>query len=371
MNKQLEEIAVAVMELQPLDAHTVSKSWERLDLLLKANKLIGDLPNRGVGERDEFLQCVSMQKAYYALLVATGLVFPKDKRIETLSVSNHALVARLGKEEGLALLHTVSPKGCVQEELRRIVVTSPKKIGWGWKGGEVVVFGENLKKTVSPSVTSKASEDKRVKSFLDTLRFAIQMKQAHVLDKYGNLPVSAHVWGCYASEHTGDYLTPGLCIGWVDRNNLYLNPDVAMDCARNFGFKLLQRETYQLLYKEGLLLSTCVNTPLKCISIRKVLAGKRQRVLHLSASRFLEEESKKIASPVPTIQEPPTKEPSAPVVVESPPKEEEKVSHLSLTIQVDIPYSAIARIVENHYRTKTDLDSLLLDWYLKERGGKD
>lgn len=121
--------------------------------------------------------------------------------------------------------------------------------------------------------------------FLQLIRAAISGGRAHVVDSDGSAPERAVVWGW--RERDGHYYPQGTLVGWVDGEDLYLEPEtsfaVVQSLARDMGdgLPIAPRTLHKRLHEKGLLAST--ETGRNTLTVRRVLAGSRRVVLHVRA----------------------------------------------------------------------------------------
>jgi hypothetical protein len=137
--------------------------------------------------------------------------------------------------------------------------------------------------------------------FLRLLTAVLASGRAHVTDLHGDAPPNASAWGWRGHtrfsgngsddtvEHT-DWQSCGCQIGWVDGDNLYLEPEAsyaeAQRLAREQGESLtVSSDTLRRRLSEKGLLVSCDKSRQK-LTIRKTLGGTRRNVLHLSAAAF-------------------------------------------------------------------------------------
>jgi hypothetical protein len=125
--------------------------------------------------------------------------------------------------------------------------------------------------------------------FLRLLAAAIASGRCHVMGAKGLRPASAGAWGWRATDVvTRDGLDTrwdplGRCIGWLDGDDVYLEPDAsyaaAQEMAHNQGESLpvSQQTLRKRLDEKGLLASKETDK----LTQRRVLAGRQRRVLHL------------------------------------------------------------------------------------------
>lgn len=132
-----------------------------------------------------------------------------------------------------------------------------------------------------------------VRIYLDSLRASIVGGHAHLTDLDGRCPPRAQAWG-WVSEHVGADLTDrprGARIGWVDGEQVYLDPDAAYAMAvrhgRATGLPALPGEATlrKRLHDAGILASVRTSGSRTWLTVRKTLDGARRAdVLHLHAS---------------------------------------------------------------------------------------
>ncbi len=134
---------------------------------------------------------------------------------------------------------------------------------------------------------AQQANERPTRRFAELLQSALLMGKAHVASAVdGKKPEpNSSAWGW------GDSYPHGACIGWVDGDNLYLEPTAAHVMASsiaqqgNEAFPLTQRMFSQHLYDEKLLLSQ--EPARESRSVRKMIAGNRVAVLHLPTSYLL------------------------------------------------------------------------------------
>lgn len=142
---------------------------------------------------------------------------------------------------------------------------------------------EDLQATAEPTLV-----------YFDLLRTAISTKRAHFADVSGGPPDEQELWGWKKKlgNSVTDWEAPGTCIGWIEDDNLYLEPDAAFyaaqEVARNTGENLpvTKRTLNRRLDENGLLLSH--SSSRRTYKIRKAILGATRNVLHLSLSKFAE-----------------------------------------------------------------------------------
>ena len=141
----------------------------------------------------------------------------------------------------------------------------------------------------SEAQQSHQADSEPTRRFLDLLRAAIASGRAHVADLDGTAPKPAGAWGW----PLGDFgpRAKGGCIGWVDGDDLYLEPEasynVAQRMARDAGGSLPvgSKTLHKRLHERGLLVTKERDDRLL---VRKTVEGGRRAVLHLKATTLLE-----------------------------------------------------------------------------------
>jgi len=139
----------------------------------------------------------------------------------------------------------------------------------------------------SISHAAQQANERPTRRFADLLQSALVSGKAHVASAVdGKRPAQdASAWGW------GDSYPHGDCIGWVGGEDLYLEPTAARNLAcriaqeGNEAFPLTQRMLSQHLQDEKLLLSQ--EPARESRNVRKMIAGNRVAVLHLSTSFLL------------------------------------------------------------------------------------
>jgi hypothetical protein len=128
--------------------------------------------------------------------------------------------------------------------------------------------------------------------FLELLSAAIAGGRAHVAGPEGENPKHPEAWGWRFSG--GEWWPQGERVGWVDGEDLYLEPEVAFAAAQKQGrdvgdhLSVTGRTLNKRLNERGLLDST--DPP--HLAVRRVLQGRRRRVLHLATSAVSFKEDK-------------------------------------------------------------------------------
>jgi hypothetical protein len=125
--------------------------------------------------------------------------------------------------------------------------------------------------------------------FIQLVRAAISGGRAHVADPEGGAPERAVVWGW--RERDGDRYPQGTLAGWVDGDDLYLEPEtsfaVAQGLARDMGdgLPIAPRTLHKRLHEKGLLASTEAGR--STLTVRRMLTGSRRAVLHMHARAIM------------------------------------------------------------------------------------
>lgn len=132
--------------------------------------------------------------------------------------------------------------------------------------------------------------------YLAALRAVISSKRAHVAARDGSTPDNPVRWGWTEVVSAGipDWRPGGELVGWVDGDNLYLDPDEALKLARQFAdvagqpLTVSKTKLHDSLYNKHVLASveTGPNGRIRKTT-RHDLGGKKgQRVLHLTVTKF-------------------------------------------------------------------------------------
>jgi hypothetical protein len=125
--------------------------------------------------------------------------------------------------------------------------------------------------------------------FVELLRGAVASGRAHLASPQGDRPETDHgAWGWRRDDY-GANVAQGARIGWLDGDDVYLEPDAAYAAVQRLGQDIGDRVglTPQTLRKRlnerGLLASTgCGLRP--TLTVRRTLEGQRRDVLHLAAA---------------------------------------------------------------------------------------
>jgi hypothetical protein len=132
--------------------------------------------------------------------------------------------------------------------------------------------------------------------FLEHVRTALASGRAHLADQFGETPRDAEAWGWRQADESEDRWQPqGSRIGWLVKDDVYLDPGAAFTVVQAVGgglgerLPLTPRTLAQRLEQRGLLASTergSRDTP----TVRKKLAGVTRAVLHFKAATLMSED---------------------------------------------------------------------------------
>lgn len=122
--------------------------------------------------------------------------------------------------------------------------------------------------------------------FIELVTAALASGQAHVATLAGTWPEPAGSWG-WRKDPYADLRPPGSRIGWIDDDDLYLQPEAAYEVAKAMstdgdGLLVSLRTLHRRLKERGFLAS--VDEQRGRVLVRRVLDGVRREVLHLSAA---------------------------------------------------------------------------------------
>lgn len=141
--------------------------------------------------------------------------------------------------------------------------------------------------------------------FLELVASAISSGRAHLASRDGDVPGDPHVWGWRHDGSGGSWSPQGERIGWVDGQDLYLDPDASYRCAQQVattdGISISARTLWKRMRERRLLAST--DTARGRNVVRVTLQGARREVVHLLAATVLPSTTKP-AQPAQSAQEP-------------------------------------------------------------------
>ncbi|HUV14376.1 MAG TPA: DUF927 domain-containing protein, partial [Acidobacteriota bacterium] len=140
--------------------------------------------------------------------------------------------------------------------------------------------------------------------FLELLTAALASGRAHVANPSGDPPLNAEHWGWKTGRASGEefmlgeraglhWIPKGECIGWMEGDDLYLQPTSSYRVAQLIGnstgggLNVTPVTLHKRLKENGHLQSTESGHRL---TIRKILGGARPRVLHLKATALIQQE---------------------------------------------------------------------------------
>jgi hypothetical protein len=127
-------------------------------------------------------------------------------------------------------------------------------------------------------------------AFLDLLRASLASGHANLQSRDGAMPVAAGACGWRVGS-AGAGSPMGHCVGWLDEENLYLEPVAAYRvvqlAARDSGepFSTSEQTLKKRFRDKGLLLS--IDKKRQTLTVRRTLAGSSRAVLHLQRSTLL------------------------------------------------------------------------------------
>jgi hypothetical protein len=130
--------------------------------------------------------------------------------------------------------------------------------------------------------------------FLDTLRALLASGRVHCSSRRGNEPDRLPGSCGWRRDHSGHWVPRGDCIGWVEGDDLYLEPvvcyRVVQTALRDSGesLSLTDQVLRKRLHEKGLLAS--VESGRETLTIRKSIGGCSRRVLHLARAVLLPED---------------------------------------------------------------------------------
>lgn len=130
-----------------------------------------------------------------------------------------------------------------------------------------------------------------VKMFIEFLSSALATGRAYVaMREDGGVPPDARIWGWRGCD--GDWIPQGQKVGWLDDEDLYLDPNAARAVVLEISNRTDQQmvisptQLWQQLNSKGHLLSTDIESRRQTYPVRRTCEGKSQSVLHLCAALF-------------------------------------------------------------------------------------
>jgi hypothetical protein len=150
--------------------------------------------------------------------------------------------------------------------------------------------------TVAAEQSSHHGSSDPCTRYLQLLAAALSSGRAHVAGMQGEHPAeSPQVWGWRSQESTdgsyGDWQPQGRCIGWLDGDDLYLEPDAAYAEAQRLAgdqgdpIAVGQGTLLKRLHERHLLAGT--DTRPGHLKVRRTIAGVRRAVLYLRAEQVI------------------------------------------------------------------------------------
>jgi hypothetical protein len=121
--------------------------------------------------------------------------------------------------------------------------------------------------------------------FVALLQAALKCGRAHVADRQGRAPEQAERWGWQRTPTGRAWVGLGTRIGWVTRNELFLEPEASYQVAQSLAgaerLPVSEQTLRHRLKERGLLASTDVGRQM--LMVRRTLEGCPRQVLHLKA----------------------------------------------------------------------------------------
>jgi hypothetical protein len=169
------------------------------------------------------------------------------------------------------------------QECGAITEAEAKRLwGEGW-----TALGE-----VAREQTAHQAASDPARRFLELLGAAIASGQAHIAGPDGGEPPEREAWGWRRWEHQlGIRWDPqGMRVGWIEDDNLYLEPDAAYAAAQRIGNRVgdglvVSPQTLRKrLAERGVLLTTGKQSEgRETLLVRRLVEGQRRNVLHIHA----------------------------------------------------------------------------------------
>jgi hypothetical protein len=128
--------------------------------------------------------------------------------------------------------------------------------------------------------------------FVALLRGALASGHAHLADREGKVPESPEFWGWRRQPTGRGWLPRGTRIGWITGNDLFLEPAVSYQVARQLAgaeIAVSEQTLRHRLRERGLL--TSIDPGRRMLQVRRTLEGHPRQVLHLNAGHLVERPS--------------------------------------------------------------------------------
>jgi Domain of unknown function (DUF3854) len=165
-------------------------------------------------------------------------------------------------------------------------------------------------RTMTRAQTVQQEAADPVLRFLELLGSAIATGRAHVAGADGQTPPEPAGWGWRRDEGIagggGAWRPQGSRVGWLESDDLYLEPSGAYQAAQSVGdaigegIGLRDRTLRKRLHEAGWLRSS--EAERSRLTARRVLAGSRRSVLHLAASALHEPAQPAQPNPTSTVE---------------------------------------------------------------------
>jgi hypothetical protein len=135
-------------------------------------------------------------------------------------------------------------------------------------------------------------ENEAARRFIELISASISSGKAHLASPNGGSPNEAEAWGWRFDGGEVGWVSKGNRSGWLDGENVYLQPDSSYSCvqdlARSQGDSIaVSVQTLRRRLKEKGFLASWDEVR-ETATVRRILEGKQQAVLHLRKSIFSE-----------------------------------------------------------------------------------
>lgn len=139
-----------------------------------------------------------------------------------------------------------------------------------------------LEKAGGAQTKFQASENPATR-FIELVQASLTSGKAHIAAIDGGQPNDRELWGWLNGEAQGDR------IGWIDGEEIYLQPDAAFSIAQRMasggeGLTVTSQTLWKRLKEAGYLAST--DTGRDTLKVRRRIGGRDQGVMHISAEKF-------------------------------------------------------------------------------------
>ena len=154
---------------------------------------------------------------------------------------------------------------------------------------------EALRDAAAAQAKHQAATEPATQSSWTVLRSLLTSGRAHLAARTGGEPERAPGSCGWRRENSGAWGPLGACIGWIDDDNVYLEPAAAFRVVQMAGrdvgdvLAVSEQTLKKRLHEKGHLAS--IDGTRETLTVRRSIAGSTRSVLHLLRSTLLPEVS--------------------------------------------------------------------------------